>query len=105
MTLDLLLICILGVPIAGIAAIRAASPRQFVLRDGELVGLTSLNDEFAPVSFSYAARNRTSEVTMTKPVEDDLNEALKRLGPPDCSELLRIVATGEKSDSMPGVAA
>jgi hypothetical protein len=78
MTLDLL-ICILGVPVAGIAVIEAASARQFILRDGKLVGLAGLNDEFAPVSLPYAARNRTSEVTMTKPVEDDLTEAFKRL--------------------------
>jgi hypothetical protein len=79
MTLDPNLICISGVPVAGIAAIIAASARQFVLGDGELVGLAGLNDEFASVSPPYAARNRTSEVTMTKPVEDDLKEAFKRL--------------------------
>ena len=37
MTLDLDVICISGVPIAGIAAIGAASARQFILRDRELV--------------------------------------------------------------------
>ena len=37
MTLDLDVICISGVPIAGIAAIGAASARQFFLRNGELV--------------------------------------------------------------------
>jgi hypothetical protein len=65
MTLDLNVICISGVPIAGIAAIGGASGRQFFLRDRELVRLAGLDDEFAPVSLPYAARNRTTEVTMT----------------------------------------
>jgi hypothetical protein len=67
MTLDLDVICISGVPIAGIAAIGGASGWQFFLRlrDRELVRLAGLDDEFAPVSLPYAARNRTMEVTMT----------------------------------------
>ena len=52
MTPDLVLICILGVPIAGIAAIGAASARQFVLGDRELVALARLDHEFAPVRLS-----------------------------------------------------
>ena len=42
MTLDLDVICISGVPIAGIAATVAASARQFLLGDGELVRLAGL---------------------------------------------------------------
>ena len=49
MTLDLDVICILSVPIAGIAAIGAASARQFVLGDGELVRLAGLDHELAPL--------------------------------------------------------
>jgi hypothetical protein len=55
MTLDLDVICISSVPIAGIAAIGAASARQFFLGDRELVGLAGLDDEFAPVSLPDAA--------------------------------------------------
>ena len=55
MTLDLDVICISGVPIAGIAAIGAASARQFILRDRELVRLAGLDDELAPVALSDAA--------------------------------------------------
>jgi len=51
MTLDLDVICISGVPIAGIAAIGTASARQFVRGDGELVALSRLDDEFAAVPF------------------------------------------------------
>ena len=51
MTLDLDVICILGVPIAGIAAIGAASARQFFLGNGEFVRLAGLDDEFAPLPF------------------------------------------------------
>jgi hypothetical protein len=79
MTLDLELICISGVPIAGIAAIGSASVRQFFFRDGELVRLAGFDNEFAAASLSDAARNRATEVTMTKPVDEDLNEPLKRL--------------------------
>ena len=48
-------ICILGVPIAGIAAIGAALARQFILRNREFVRLAGLDDEFAPVALSDAA--------------------------------------------------
>ena len=54
------MICILGVPIAGIAAIVAASARQFVLGDGELVALAGLDHEFAPVALADVARNRAA---------------------------------------------
>ena len=79
MTLDLDVICISGVPIAGIAAIRAASARQFFLGDGKLVRLAGLDDELATVSLPDAARNRAPEVTMAEPVEDNLNETIERL--------------------------
>ena len=46
MTLDLDVICILSVPIAGIAAIGAASARHFVLGDRELVALAGADHEF-----------------------------------------------------------
>jgi hypothetical protein len=50
MTLDLDVICISGVPIAGIAAIITASARQFILGDGELVGLARLDHEIASIA-------------------------------------------------------
>jgi hypothetical protein len=52
------------------------------------VRLAGLDDEFAPVSLSNAARNSAAEVTMTESVEDNLDEAIERLtelrptGPP-----------------------
>ena len=58
MTLDLDVICISGVPIAGIASYQRRSARQFVLGDGELCGLARLDHEFAPVSLPDPARNR-----------------------------------------------
>ena len=68
-------ICILGVPIAGIAAIGAALARQFILRNREFVRLAGLDDEFAPIALPNDARNRTPEMTVTETVED--------CGPPD----------------------
>ena len=44
------MICILGVPIAGIAAIGAASARHFFLGNGELVALAGPDHELAPVA-------------------------------------------------------
>ena len=73
------MICIWGVPIAGIAATRAASARQFILWDRELVRLAGLNDEFAPVSLPNSARNCAPEVTMAETVEDNLHESIERL--------------------------
>ena len=79
MTLDLDVICILGVPIAGIAAIGAASARQFVLGDRELVALARLDHEFAPVALSrWRWKSRTGNA-MLQPVEDDLFETVERL--------------------------
>jgi hypothetical protein len=69
----------LGVPVTGITLIKAASARQFFLRNSELVRLPGLNDEFASVLFPYAARNGAAKVTVTKPVSDDFSEALKGL--------------------------
>ena len=79
MTLDLDVICISGVPIAGIATIGAASARQFILRNRELVRLAGLNDQFAPVTLADNTRNRTPEMTVTETIEDDLYEAIERL--------------------------
>ena len=43
-----------------------AARRQFFLRDGELVGLAGLDDEFAPVSLTDGARNCATKMTMTQ---------------------------------------
>ena len=72
-------ICILGVPIAGIAAIGAALARQFILRNREFVRLAGLDDEFAPIALPNDARNRTPEMTVTETVENNLHEAIERL--------------------------
>jgi hypothetical protein len=79
MTLDPDVICILGVPIAGIAAIGAASARQFFLGDRELVRLPGLDNEFAPVSLPDVTRNCATEVPMTEPVEEHISEEFTRL--------------------------
>ena len=52
---------------------------QFFLGDCELVRLAGLDHEFAPVSLPDAARNRTPEVTMTEPVENNMNETIECL--------------------------
>src|ERR1700730_911998 len=50
----------------------SASARQFVLGDSELVALTRLDHEFAPVPFPDGARNRKPEMTVLQPVKDHL---------------------------------
>ncbi len=73
------MICILAVPVAGIAIFIVGSARQFFLGNVELVRLAGLNDEFAPVTLPDTARNRAPEMTMPETVEDDLNDAVERL--------------------------
>ena len=51
---------------------RAASARQFVLGNSELVALTRLDHEFASVPFPDGARNRKPEMTVLQPVKDHL---------------------------------
>jgi hypothetical protein len=78
MTLDPEVICISPVPIAGIAVMGAASVRQFILRDRELVGLAGFDDEFAAAALPDATRNRATEMTVMKPFTDNLEQAVKR---------------------------
>jgi hypothetical protein len=80
MTLDLILICILSVPIAGIAAIRAGSARQFVLRYHELVGLTGTYHELALSTGDDLAGNETLEEAMTQPIDNNCFKVSERLG-------------------------
>jgi hypothetical protein len=60
-----------------------AAPHQFGknqrFRNRELVALAGLNDDFTPVALADGARNRASEVTVTEPVEDHLQEPVKCL--------------------------
>ena len=79
MTLGTKVICISGVPIAGIAATGAASERQFILGDRELVRLTGLDDEFAALPLPNSTRNRASEVTVTKTMEHDQGKPFESL--------------------------
>ena len=70
------------------------------------MGLTCLNEEFTPVSLPDAARNRATEMTMTKSVEDDLNKALERLSilrPAglQCMFLVRFIMHYEAGPSCP----
>lgn len=62
-TLDLDVICISGVPIAGIAIIGAASARQLILGNVELVRLARLNDEFATVSLADRSISRIARIS------------------------------------------
>src|SRR5262245_15518608 len=77
MTLDLDLICISGVPIAGIAAFSAESARQFLLGDGELVRLPGLHQKVASVVLANAAGDGAPEVAVAKAVEHDLFDPLE----------------------------
>lgn len=79
MTLDPDAICIFGVPISGITAVRASSARQFVLGNGEFIALAGLYDEFAPLSLTDGARNGAAEMTVLQSVEEHLLKTGKSL--------------------------
>ena len=79
MTLDLNVICISGVPIAGIAAIGAASARQFFLGDGELVGLARPDHELAFAAVADLAGDGAIEKAVPEPVDDNLSRCVERL--------------------------
>ena len=66
MTLDLDVICISGVPISGIAAIGAASARQFFLGDGKLVRLAGSDQELALAAIDDFAIDRALETVHRK---------------------------------------
>src|SRR5262245_62996261 len=76
MTLDRVVICIVGVPISGIAIFRA-STRQFVLWDRELVALPGLDHDFAAFVLADLAGNRAAEVAVAQPVENNLAETVE----------------------------
>jgi hypothetical protein len=84
MTLDLELICISGVPIAGIAAIGTASVRHFTLGDDEFVGIAGTDHELALAAANDLARNGTFGEPMPQAIDHDLFEMSKRLGEPVC---------------------
>ena len=79
MALDRIVICMFGVPIAGIARLRTMSARQLVHGDGELVGFPGLDHEIAAVVLADPAGNRASEVAMAQTVENDLVNLIERL--------------------------
>ena len=79
MALDRIVICMFGVPIAGIARLRTMSARQLVHGDRELVGLARFDHEFAPVSLADRARNGGAEVTVAQAIENDLANLVQRL--------------------------
>ena len=66
-TQDRIVICMFGVPIAGIARSRALSVRQFVFGDSELVGFAGLDYEVAAVVLADPAGNGAAEVPWRRP--------------------------------------
>lgn len=93
MTLDLGVICILGVPVAGIAVIGAASVRQFILGDGELVRLAGADHQLALAAVGDLAGDGAIEEAVPQAIEHDLFEVPKRLG------RLAAMRTGRQGDS------
>ena len=79
MTLDLNGICILGVPIAGIAAIVAASARHFVLGDRELVALAGADHELALAAVADLAGDRIVEEAVLEAIDDKPFETVEGL--------------------------
>ena len=79
MTLDPDVICISGVPIAGIAANGAASAWNFLIGDRKLVRLSTADHELALAMVADFAGNRTFEKAVPQPLDHDLLEMCKHL--------------------------
>jgi len=72
------MICIFGVPVAGITYL-TASARHFFRGDRELVALSGADNEMALAAFADLAGDRTSEEAMLEPVDDKLFQKVERL--------------------------
>jgi hypothetical protein len=80
MTLDLDVICISGVPMAGIAAFNASSGRQLILGNDEFVGLAGADHELAfPATDNFADDGALKE-SMPQPFDNDPFEMRECLG-------------------------
>jgi hypothetical protein len=64
-------ICISGVPVAGIAAFSAASTRQFFLRDRELVALAGPDQELASAAAADLTADRVVKEAVLEPIDDE----------------------------------
>src|SRR3984893_5962805 len=72
----------------------SASARQFVLGDSELVALTRLDHEFAPVPFPDGARNRKPEMTVLQPVKYRLLKTGKSLPDVQTARAVGVILCG-----------
>jgi hypothetical protein len=79
MTSDLDVICILSVPITGIAAIGAASARHFVLGDSELVRLAGADHELAFAAVGDLAGDGVVEEAMLEAFDDKPFKTVERV--------------------------
>ena len=73
------MICISGVPIAGIAAIGAASARHFVLGDSELVALAGADHELPFAAVGDLAGDGIVEEAMLEAFDDKPFKTVERL--------------------------
>ena len=73
-TVDLILICISSVPIAGIAAVKRASARQFLVAYREFVGLACADHELSVTAGAHLASDGALEKAMPQAIDHDLFE-------------------------------
>ena len=78
MALDLDVICILGVPVTGIA-VNAALSRQVVLRDDELMALAGPDHELAFAAVPNLAGDRVVEEAVPQAVQHEIFEMAEGL--------------------------
>ena len=76
------MICISSVPIPGIAAVKRASARQFILAYRELVRLACADNQVPAMAFAHLAFDGAVEEAVLQAIENDSFEEREGLG--DC---------------------
>jgi hypothetical protein len=75
-------ICISSVPIPGIAAVKRASARQFILAYRELVRLACADNQVPAMAFAHLAFDGAVEEAVLQAIENDSFEEREGLGGP-----------------------
>jgi hypothetical protein len=72
-------ICISSVPIPGIAAVKRASARQFILAYRELVRLACADNQVPAMAFAHLAFDGAVEEAVLQPLDNDFFKKSERL--------------------------
>jgi hypothetical protein len=79
-TVDLILICISSVPIAGIAAAKRASAQQFILAYDEFVNLACADHQIPLATIADSNFDGAVEECVLEPIDNDFFKKSERMG-------------------------